>query len=231
MAYYRYSNTKSTIAKPTTSADCRILLKRIDDEDTQKNTNLQEIHKKISALNDQLATIKSQLSQNVINKKFLSECLIKLESIEKANTYINRCRDFINTYNWIEEDDDDEEDEIENTLKTLPSDIFDFLKLLFAPLNSYTSDEIKKIAHYLKACELIKSSDNDNIPRDYTYGQIADTFYNYKYEMYIIGDIEGCHCGYDDCSDNYKRYGDVVTDLKDINLDSTDIICSGYRLD
>jgi len=119
MSYYRSSNTntKSAIAKPTNSADCRILLKRLDDDDTQKNTNLQEIQKKISALNDQLAkiqaeinslnsnevTIKSQISQNVINKKFLSDCLIKLESIDKANTYVNRCRDFINTYNWVDE--------------------------------------------------------------------------------------------------------------------------------
>ena len=261
MSYSRYSNTKSmskstsrpTIVSPTNSADCRILLKRLNDTDAQKSTKLQEIQTKITTLHDQLAkiqadinllttdatTIKSQISQNLINKNFLSDCLIKLESIDKAITYVNRCKDFINTYNWVVDDDgdddgddgdDDGDDGDDTALKTLPSDIFDFLKLPFAPLDSYTSDEIIKIAHYIKACELIKSSDNDNIPQGYTYGQMADAFYDSEYELYIVGDITGCDCGYDDCSDNYKRYGDVVTDLKDINLDTDDIVSSGYRL-
>ena len=109
-----------------------------------------------------------------------------------------------------------------NTNKDLPSDLFDFLKLQFQPLETYTSDEIIKIAHYLKACELIKLEDYN-----YTYSIMISGNYNNEYEDYIIGDIEHCDGTsiYDDedaCC--HKRYANVITKFTDITLDDTSIL-------
>jgi len=257
MSYYRSSNTKPTITKPTNSVDCHILLKRLADGDVQDSINLQEIRKKIITLNDQLAkiqadinllesdktTIKSQISQNLINKNFLSDCLIKLEHNDKLTSYLNRCRDFINTYNWVNIDaNDDTHDDThddtrddtnsnQNTLKTLPYDIFDFLELKFAPLDSYTSDEIKKIAHYLKASELCqKINDLDDIPSYCrTYRELICGRYDSEFDSYIIGDIKHCDGTsiYDDDDDDvccHKRHANVISQFKTISIDDTSII-------
>jgi hypothetical protein len=263
--------TKPTIVPPHTLSDCRIILKRIDDDDTRQKEDLKDIQSKISILNTRLAeiqaeinsldrdqsAIKSQISQNDINKEFLSDCLIKLESIDMANTYVKRCIALIATYKWKKDDGDDDEDDDEkkydvdddeddkkddNTLKTLPYNIFDFLKLKFAPLKSFTSDEIIKIAHYLKACELVNDEkiaylkacervDYDDDETDYQIPDYCDTYadiinYAVKYNgKYVIGEITGCSCRQRDCDDKYKRYGYVVTPLKNIDLDSRKIIC------
>jgi hypothetical protein len=256
MSYYRTSNTKvspapkPTIAPPQTLSDCRIILKRIDDDSTQKKEDLKDIQSKISMLNTRLAEIQneivmiekeqrtlqmnrglieSHLKQNDVNKSFLAMSLHGFEVVDNERLYVTRCRELIDTYEWTDNDDDDDND---TNKKMLPYDIFDFLKLKFAPLESFTSDEIKKIAHYLKACELVndEKTTNDDIPHDCdTYAEIIDYANDYD-GKYVIGDITGCSCGDDDCSDNYKRYGDVVTKLKYITLDSHQIICN-ERLD
>jgi hypothetical protein len=247
MSYYRKGNTNSvakatttqptigeptigepTIGEPTNSADCRILLKRISNDDAQQARKLEEIQTKITTLNDELikiqteiqslntnkTSIESQQSQNKINTNFLSKLLTKLEDIDKDNIYINRCKDLINTYKWtnVNKDDDDGND----SLKTIPHDIFDFLELQFAPIDSYTSDEIKRIAHYLKATELVY---NYYKCETTTYGELIADSYDYEYERYIIGDIR-----YNNVSYTPIPYATVICDFENITLDDTKII-------
>jgi hypothetical protein len=132
-----------------------------------------------------------------------------------ANTYVKRCRALIATYKWKKDDEDD------NTLKTLPYDIFDFLKLKFAPLESFTSDEIIKIAHYLKASELVTTPNyDDEYPGTSwrSYGELIEKYTTRKWGYdYIVNSVTGCGCGKDDCDENYA---DVVTPLKNIDLDT-----------
>lgn len=243
MSYYRTSNTKVSVTQPQTLSDCRIFLTRnekekvsIDTSLTESLTKITDVEKQILALHNQLyglktsaSTLQAQLKQNEVNKTYLTKCLATLETQEKDLTYLTRCKEFINTYEWINPDDGDDGDDVDNGKNELPHDVFSHLSLPFGPLDSFTSDEIIKIAHYLKACELITSSDNDNIPDGYTYAEVLDICTDYDGEN-VIGDTTGCTCGYHDCSDSYKRYGDVVTKLKKITLDSYEII-TNERLD
>lgn len=250
MSYYFPSTTKvstfkPTVAQPHTLSDCQILLSRNEKEKEQINTELSEYGAKIMDIEKQIASLQSQrsalksrevqfqtkLKQNESNKDFLTSFLAPLKKQEETITYITRCKDFINRYKWDNPDEDVDVDEdvnedvdvdvdtkdTTNTKLVLPHDIFDYVKLKFAPLDSFTSDEIKKIAHYLKACELIASLKDDYIPDGYTYGQviicICIDYNGYKIVDSIIRDHD-CH----------KIYGNVIENLKDINLDTYTIM-------
>lgn len=253
--YYSSSSTRSastqkqakpTLSKPRTSNDCNIIMKRIDDDNVKLNETIKQNDTKITELTSQLAkiqkeieslqfnsnSINTQINQNLVNKSYLEKWIEELKTVEKQNQYFNRALDFIKTYTWSDPNDDEDEDEntencenTENVDKDLPTDMFDYLKLQFHPIDSYTSDEIIKIAHYLKACELVKPEGDAQ-----TYFELLNSNYNYEYEVYIIGDIEHCDGtsinDYDDHDDVccHKRYAYVITKFKDITLDDTSIL-------
>lgn len=236
---HKQPKPKPTISMPRTSADCHIILKRTEDENVKLNETIKQNDTKIADLSAQLAriekeieslqfnsnSINTQIKQNDINKTYLAKWLEELKTVEKQHQYFNRALEFIKTYDWSDPNVDDEEDDADadaNTNKDLPSDLFDYLELQFQPLDTYTSDEVIKIAHYLKACELIKLEDYN-----YTYSIMISGNYNNEYEVYIIGDIEHCDGTsiYDDddvCC--HKRYANVITKFTDITLDDTSIL-------
>lgn len=86
---------KPTISQPRTSADCRIIMKRIDDENVKLNKTILQTNTKISDLTTQLAkiqkdieslqleqnSINSQIKQNDINKTYLDKWISKFNFI------------------------------------------------------------------------------------------------------------------------------------------------------
>lgn len=244
---HKQPKPKPTISMPRTSADCRIILKRTDDENVKLNETILQNNTKIADLAAQLIRIQKeidslqinsnsiniQIKQNDINNTYLEKWLKQLETTDKQHQYFNRALEFIKTYDWSDPNVHDEDDEVEdnadanadadtNTNKDLPSDLFDYLELQFQPLERYTSDEIIKIAHYLKAGELIKLEDCND-----TYSIMISGNYNHEYEVYIIGDIEHCDgtsIDYDEDACCHKRYANVITKFEDITLDDTSIL-------
>jgi hypothetical protein len=248
MSFYRSSITKTTgpkptVPKPQSTSDCRILLERTETQITcvsseldASNKQIDELTLKIQEMQMQINRIKAtntllntQHNQHKINQSYLTKWLDVLSKQDEQHLYFIRCKEYINKYKWVNPDED--EDDGDGKL-VLPADIFSYLGITFAPLDSYISDEITKIAHYLKACELIASSDDKNVPANCTYGQMIQLLDPYGFrDLYIIDNTTDCSCGNDNCSDNYKRYGDVLVNLKDIDLDTTEIILYSKRLD
>jgi hypothetical protein len=210
---------------------------------TTLHNRLAEIWTEINSLNADQPEIKSQISQIIINKNFLSNCLSEFDELKKKNDYVKRCIDFIATYKWKnvdekKDDEDEKKDDVdENSLKTLPHDVFSNLKLPFRPLNLYTSGEIKMIAHYLKASELVTTPNynyNNESPGTpwRSYGELLlkkYVTYDYGY-CYISNSVRGCACGDDDCGKHDVCHADVVTPLGDIDLDTKSVIKINFQV-
>lgn len=61
---------------------------------------------------------------------------------------------------------------------------------------------------------------------------ISSSFRDYPVSHYVFGEVRGCSCGYPNCSDNHKRYGDVVMPHQEFTLDTiADYIIGEKRLD
>jgi hypothetical protein len=163
-----------------------------------------------------------------------SDCGIELtdadyKQIDEHDLYVIRCKEYIKKYKWVDPDEDEDEDDGKIVL---PRDVFTYLRIEFASLDSYTSDEIKQIAHYLKACELIAMLDDKYVPDGCTtYGQMLPKVEKYLwYGNYylIVGDVRGCFCGYEClCGEGGRCYADVLMNLVDVNLDTKEIILYG----
>jgi len=251
MSYYKSRNTnnpnkdatpKPTISKPQFSADCKILAKRAEDDQARINveydankkqieeltTQMQELQKQIDQIRITNSSLDLQYKKHQINRSHLTKWYDELLKQENQNSYLTRCKEYIDTYEWVNPNDGDDGDGAKNTL---PSDIFSYLGLTFGQLDSYTSSEIMRIAHYIKASEIIVASDDVNIIHCYTYSDVINISHKYNGDgTFVIGDVTGCTCGYDNCSDSYKRYGDVLMNLDDITLDTCDIIMYSKRL-
>jgi hypothetical protein len=249
---------KPTIKKPGNAADCRLFLKRTDTDLVVQMKTVSDLDVQMKTVSDQIASLQKQLDtlkstqvqmQNVIkqtniNKIALTRWVQELEKIEAENIYINKCKDFINKYEWMnpedenededddddDDDDDDEDTDTVSTLKKLPVDIFEFLnsenktsQYNFRPISEYTSDEIQNIAHYLKACELLAEF-KTKFPERYcsydTYYKLIDSNYDRQYDSYILGDIENCDGSTsDDHEWCHKRFAQTITKFEYIELD------------
>ena len=230
---------KPTIKKPSSASDCRVIMKRGDEVSSQKKTQMSEndvkmasIQKQIESLQKELETLTTsnqtlnrQLAQYEVNKTYLSKWMTELEKQESVNNYVERCRSYINTYDWVHPD----VDEIDSDKNELPYDLFDYLNIPFQPLDSYTSDELKSIAHYIKASELVQKSRTMKVLQSLnvdTYAELLNASDD-RYDSSIIGDIEGCDGEPQDSDDEsccHKRYAWTVCKLEDVTLDSTEII-------
>jgi hypothetical protein len=160
-----------------------------------------------------------------VNKAYLAKWLTDLEKQEADILYLNKCKNYINTYDWVHPD----VDEIDSDKNELPYDLFDYLKIDFQPLDLYTSDELKSIAHYIKASELVNNSKSMTVIQTLnvnTYAELFNMSYD-KYDLDIIGELEGCDGDPQDSDDEsccHKRYAWTISKLNDITLDSTEII-------
>lgn len=225
-----------SIKAPASLSDCTIIIKRMDDAHAQNIASTDIVKAKLAALLIQQAEIQKQIesfqsSQSLlqdevkqynVNKTFLLTCLGQLETREVQNIYVDRCKEFINQFTWVYPTIEDV-----TSVNPLPKDIFTFLKLQYQPLDCYTSEEIKSIAHYIHACNLLteQRSEYDCILEFNTYSEII----NETDEEYgNIGMLESCNgnkCSmYDDDSCCHKRYGWCPVKFEDINLDTANIV-------
>jgi hypothetical protein len=248
---FRSGNTKPVVAKPKPTieapqsvADCKVFLKRTDTDVSNKTTSINDIETDIANFTSQIAqmqkqidtlktnknSLQEQLKQHDINKSFLVKCLGQLEKQEKENLYITRCTEFIKTYDWVNPDENHGDSDTPPTKKALPHDLFSYLEYDFQPLDCYTSDEIKKIAHYLKAselfCQLISKDEYNNLSH-YTYGGLIEG-------SGIVGKVTDCSGNVDDgntdcCCKN--RFANHIIKLEYITLDSDSIITHRMILD
>lgn len=232
MSYYHHtSNTTVSVTQPLTSSECRIILTQNEKERDMIYTSIADVEKQILALHNQLdrlnisaSALNAELKQNEINKIYLTECLTTLETREKANTYFTSCKEFINTYEWVNPDDDRNVGNDEK--KKLPHDVFSYLSLPFRPLETFTTDEIIKIAHYLKACELL--ADEEDIPDGYTYAQALNICKYYNGE-YILPNRSELH--YDYLSDRVRLFADVLLQFDEVSLTTKYITVEHIRID
>jgi hypothetical protein len=241
----KIAKQKPTIEAPQSVADCKLLLKRTDTDVSKKTTSMNDIEthianftsqivqmqKQIETLKTNKISLQEQLKQYDINKSFLLKCLDQLEKQEKKNLYITRCTEFINTYDWVNPDEYHGDSDTPPTKKALPHDLFSYLDYDFQPLDCYTSDEIERIAHYIKACVILSMHHTDNhnldIAQYNTYAELTEYTYDNEYEHYIIGEIENCDgtpTYSDDDSCCHKRYANVIRKFDNIDLDTNSII-------
>ena len=250
-------------AKPQSTNDCSILLERTDAECTRidgkistNNKQIDELTAKILELQKQVERIKStntslkaQHTQHQTNLAYLTRLHRIFSEQDKQRTYFNRCKEYISKYKWVKPDEvcDDGDD---NT-NALPQDVFSYLDIEFAPLDSYTSSEITQIAHYLKACELLAAASlvDKNVPANFTYGEmikLAEHRYGDKiglldpyneHNQHVIGGldrekVDSDSESEDDWSDkSVKCYGDILVHLENVKLDTDKIIMYSERID
>jgi hypothetical protein len=250
MSCFRSSITKTTDPKPTVSKpqstrDCRILLERTNDDCERTSCELyannkqideltlkiQELQKQLVLINETNTSQNTEYIQHQTNQSYLKKCLYEFSQQDLQDSYFIRCMEYINKYKWVDPEHkwgDPEYKWIDSEFKwvdgklELPDDVFSFLNLTFAPIDSYTSNEIIRIAHYLKASELVRLN-------KYT---CENCYCTYR-EAYSDGDVD-FHCIffgdlvdsngdevgsiYDDSIELYRK---AIIHLEDVNLDTT----------
>jgi hypothetical protein len=272
---------KANIPMPTSASDCQIVLKRTNEQITEKKTSfeslsvqmrttqneIEKLQKQLSELQKQHAQVQTQLSQLEVNRVALEKVLPVFIKKEENDVYTRRCKEFINQYDWV----NPESFEHVSDKKILPKDLFDFLKIhvvgeydsyskekyddylerqrqaelrwKFSPLEEFTSDELKLIAHYLKACELIAQSKklgefktHNILYNELTYFELTNNLnYSRDSEIYLLDDIR--HCDGQPAEDMYendtcchRRYCTAVSNFYDINLDTRYLVSEDYRV-
>jgi hypothetical protein len=250
-------STKQNINKPSSVHDCQIVIKRTSDESATQNQMLNEftgklndMEKQITHLQQQIQVVKSDISstqhsiaQNSVNLSALNGWLDELKIRDEAASYDTRCVEYLSKYIWHDDDNDDEAEQ-----KYFPADTFNFLDINdgeYTTLDNLTSQEIRKLAHYVHACEILNSNksnlpsqrrnlrDPDSSESEYNYIVSGYKTYGYLYNAtdsdLVIGDERLCDGELPEDADEiccHKRFAWRVTDIFNeyFTLDATDIL-------
>jgi hypothetical protein len=244
---------KPTISKPTTWKDSQIMEERLKQSLQKSIRDIEQADHEISTFQaeiDRLTQLKkeseqkrireiSARKQTEINITYIKKIAKELEATQKKNAYAERCIAFLRDgFDWSDPADE-ESDNADDTKSDLPFDTFSFTGVVYAPLDQLTSDDVVKIAHYVKACQLLEqynenpfSTSNDYSDCD-TYGELLrhlDDSYAEKTDGdFIVSEVYDCDGNPFSCNlCCHKQYGHTLYNLSEITLDS-DAIITGYR--
>ena len=229
-----------------TSEDCEIVLRRIKEKQIKTTNELDNLNSQLNALESQAVEIKKSIAQkrtDIDNLKsmqaqddfdtsYLTKRLDDLRKSDAQIAYRDRCREFVSQYKWIEEGDEGDEEGDEDE-KIIPHDAYKFLNINngeYLLPSLLVASELIKLAHYIKATELIQNELSNNesiISKNFgfcdTYGEVYDSCKIHGEDRLITEPVDcfGEH-NFDCC---HKKFAYTLVELDEyFTLDTNAIV-------